>query len=466
MPSPRQLTFGLLTLVATLVGSGEPVIVDRAQADAMIKPLIDGGWASAIVIGIVSDHGRQVIGYGQAGDGPLPDGQTVFEMGSITKTFTALLLQQMAERHDVALDDPVQKFLPEEVTLPARGGKQITLLDLVTHTSGLPRMPDNMKPADLANPYADYSVQQMYTFLSGYTLPRDIGAQFEYSNLGMGLLGHVLARRAGCTYDELVTRRICKPLGMAQTRIALDGPMRRHLASAHDADGQPVSNWDIPTFAGAGALRTTVDDMLIYVAAQAGIAPSPLYPAMKATQAPRSPIDSSQQVDVAMAWHVLKRNGYVWHNGQTGGYQTIAVFSPETKTGVVVLANQCCRYVDKVGFLFMGLATGTKPPDLHVPQPVKIDTAALDACAGAYNFGGISFAAVKRQDDHLTIQLVGQGPVRFYPASKGRFFARAVDAEVTIDKDAAGAITQLTLNQDGRTRVAPEVSAAAAPRVD
>jgi CubicO group peptidase (beta-lactamase class C family) len=450
--------FGLLTLVATLVGSGEPVIVDRAQADAMIKPLIDGGWASAIVIGIVSDHGRQVIGYGQAGDGALPDGQTVFEMGSITKTFTALLLQQMADRHDVALDDPVQKFLPEEVKLPTRGGNQITLLDLVTHTSALPRMPDNMKPADLANPYADYSVQQMYAFLSGCTFPRDIGAQFEYSNLGMGLLGHVLARRAGCTYEELVIRRVCQPLGMTRTRITLDSPMRQHLASAHDADGQPVSNWDIPTFAGAGALRTTVNDMLTYIAAQAGITPSPLYPAMKATQAPRSPIDSSNQTDVAMAWHVLKRNGYVWHNGQTGGYQTIAVFSPERKIGVVVLANQCSRYVDKIGFLLLGLATGTKPPDLHIPQPVKIDAAVLDACAGAYNFGGMSFIGVRRQDDHLTIQLVGQGPVRFYPASANRFFARAVDAEVTFDNDAAGAVTQLTLHQNGKSRVAPKVS--------
>jgi CubicO group peptidase (beta-lactamase class C family) len=451
--------FGWLALVQTLVAFGDPVI-DRAQADAMIKPLIDGGWASAIVIGVVSEHGRQVIGYGHVGDGALPDGQSVFELGSITKTFTALLLQQMADAHEVGLNDPVQKYLPDEVKRPVRGGKQITLLDLVTHTSGLPRMPDNMKPADLGNPYADYSVQQMYAFLSGYTLPRDIGAQFEYSNLGMGLLGHVLARRAGCTYEELVIRRICQPLGMTSTRIALDGPMRQRLVPAHDADGQSVSNWDIPTFAGAGALRTTVDDMLVFVAAQAGITPSSLYPAMKATQAPRSPIDPSGQVDVAMAWHVLKRNGYVWHNGQTGGYQTIAVLSPEKKIGIVVLANQCCRYVDKIGFLLMGLATGTKPPDLHIPEPVKIDTTILDTCAGAYNFGGISFVTVMRQDDHLTIQLLGQGPVRFYPASTDRFFSRAVDAEVTFDKDAAGAISQLTLHQEGKKRVALKVAQA------
>ena len=118
-----------------------------------------------------------------------PDGDTVFEIGSITKVFTSLILADMVERGEVKLDDPVSKFLPASVTVPSRNGRQITLLDISMQISGLPRMPNNMKPADPENPYADYDPAKLYEFLSGYTLQRDIGEKYEYSNLAVGLLG-------------------------------------------------------------------------------------------------------------------------------------------------------------------------------------------------------------------------------------------------------------------------------------
>src|SRR5207244_1074108 len=138
-----------------------------------------------------------------------------------SKAFTAVLLADMVTRGEVKLDDPVSKYLPETVKVPAYQDRVITLLDLTTQTSGLPRLPSNLKPADPGNPYADYDVDRLYAFLNGYTLTRAPGAKYEYSNLGVGLLGHALARRAGKSYEELVTERILKPLKMTRTSITL-----------------------------------------------------------------------------------------------------------------------------------------------------------------------------------------------------------------------------------------------------
>ena len=169
-----------------------------------------------IVVGVIEPAGRRIVTYGRASTSeavPL-DGDTIFEIGSISKVFTSLLLADAVQRGEVALTDPISKYLPASVKVPERG-RAITLQDLATHTSGLPRLPD-MNPKDPENPYADYSVDQLYRFLSTYQLPRDVGASYEYSNLGAGLLGHILALRAGTDYESLVKSRITGPLGMTQ----------------------------------------------------------------------------------------------------------------------------------------------------------------------------------------------------------------------------------------------------------
>ena len=279
--------------------------------------------AVGIVAGVIDPAGRRVIAHGKlaAGDTRTPDGDTVFEIGSVTKVFTALLLADMVARGEVALDDPVSKYLPQEVRMPRRGGRDITLQDLATHTSGLPRLPSPFTPKNPANPYADYSVEDLYRFLSSHELRRDIGSQYEYSNLGGGLLGHVLARRAGMDYESLVRARITGPLGMNDTRIALTPQMQSRLASGHNERLAPVANWDLPTLAGAGALRSTVNDLLKFVAVPLGDSNRPLAKAMSAMLAVRRPT-GAPTLEIALGWHVAKRGGreIIWHNGGTGGY--------------------------------------------------------------------------------------------------------------------------------------------------
>jgi D-alanyl-D-alanine-carboxypeptidase/D-alanyl-D-alanine-endopeptidase len=314
-----------------------------------------------IVVGVIDSTGRRVVSFGSVAKNdrrPL-NGDTVFEIGSITKEFTSLLLTDMVRRGEVALTDPVAKFLPPGVTMPARAGRQITLADLSTHSSGLPRMPSNFNPKDSANPYLDYSVQDLYAFISGHQLTRDIGSRYEYSNVGVGLLGHVLSLRAGMSYEALVRARILEPLGMRDTAIALTPSMTSRLAVGH-AESQrtsqnpygltAVANWDIPTLAGGGALRSTVNEMLTFLAANLGYINTPLAGAMADQIATRRPSDNPG-FEVGYGWRIQNRFGstIVWHGGATGGYRSYIGFDPQARVGVIVLSNVLMPLVDDIG---------------------------------------------------------------------------------------------------------------------
>jgi serine-type D-Ala-D-Ala carboxypeptidase/endopeptidase len=296
-----------------------------------------------IVVGVIDRTGRRTISYGALNQGdrrPL-NGDTVFEIGSITKVFTSLLLAQAVQRGEVALDDPVAKYLPPNVKVPERGGKRITLVDLAMHTSGLPREMSG-KP----------SVRQLYGFLGGYNLTRDIGSQYEYSNLGMELLGHALARRAGVDYATLVRRRILEPLGMPSTAIRLSPGLKARLAMGHAPDLRAVANWDLSALPGAGALRSTTSDLLTFLAAELGDRDTPLKAAMAAQLSSRRPT-GTPGADVALGWNVSSGplGEFFWHDGATGGYRTFVGFDPKARIGVVILSNAGTEQgVNDIGF--------------------------------------------------------------------------------------------------------------------
>jgi D-alanyl-D-alanine-carboxypeptidase/D-alanyl-D-alanine-endopeptidase len=305
-----------------------------------------------IIVGIIEGGHSRIISWGRrSASGGSLDGDTVFEIGSISKTFTAILFQAMVDRGELGLDDPAQKYLPETVKMPSRNGKLVTLRQLATHTSGLPRLPSNMNPKYPQNPYADYTVEQLYAFLSNCKLARDPGAQYEYSNLGMGLLGHILALKAGTNYEGLLLKEICGPLKMDSTHINLTPKLKERLATGHD-HAAVVKNWDIPTLAGAGGIRSTMNDMLKYISANMGTADVPLSlaKAMDETHAIQTAA-GSPEMSIGLAWHVRKKFGseIVWHNGGTGGYHSFAGFDKSKKLGVVVLSNSSSD-IDDIGW--------------------------------------------------------------------------------------------------------------------
>src|SRR5262245_8317042 len=308
--------------------------------------------SAGIVVGLLEPDGRtRVVAFGDPGPGQPPlDADSVFEIGSISKVFTSTVLAQMVLAGTVALDDPVQKFLPASVRVPVRNGKPITLGNLSTQNSGLPRMPNNFHPADAANPYADYTVQQMYDFLSAYELTRDPGERFEYSNLGVGLLGDVLSRSAGKSYEQLERERVWEPLGMAHTAITLTPWMKQHLALGHDARGTVVANWDIPTLAGAGAIRSTAADMLKFLDANLHPERGDIGKALAFAHQERAPAGPSAGIGLNGRLRHTGARTIVWHNGGTGGYRTFAGIEPSRKIGVVVLTNSGGAGADDIGF--------------------------------------------------------------------------------------------------------------------
>src|SRR5690349_5171074 len=269
------------------------VALSDSAIRAVIKDRVDSKRSSGIAVGILDPDGHtRVFAYGTSGTSRPLDAQSVFEIGSITKTFTATTLADMVVKGEVKLDDPVAKYLPASAHVPARNGREITLVDLATQSSGLPRMPSNFAPKDRANPYADYTEQQAIDFVSSYQLTRDVGSKYEYSNLGMGLLGIALTHREKVTYEQLVRKHVIDPLQMNDTRVTLTPSMRDRLALGHDEAGNVVSNWDIPGLAGAGALRSTVNDMLKYLAANVDPGHSPLGPAIEMAHVKRHGTDN------------------------------------------------------------------------------------------------------------------------------------------------------------------------------
>jgi len=292
-------------------------------------------------VGIV-DHGRrQVFTYGAV----KPD--SIFEIGSVTKTFTGLLLAQMVEQGKVQLDEPVGELLPPHtVTKPE--GPEVTLLDLALHQSGLPSLPDNFKPADITNPFADYDATKLYAYLKLHGLAKPAGAHYLYSNLGYGLLGFALASRAGIAYPQLLHAEITGPLRLNDTVIALSAGQQRRFLTGYASPGHPAHPWDLDALAGAGALRSTAEDMLTYL--QANLHPDRLSPAAAATPGGKTlgaAIVQSQQLRdeakpgmwEALAWGYKAKDGNYFHDGGTGGFTSCALFNPKRDYGVVVLMN-------------------------------------------------------------------------------------------------------------------------------
>lgn len=415
-----------------------------------------------IVVGVIDAHGRRFISYGALNQGdPRPlTADTVFEIGSASKVFTSLLLSEMVQDGEVKLDDPAANYLPSGFTMPERGGRQITLIDLATHTSGLPRLPANLQPKDIANPYADYTTDQLYGFLSHYTLTRDIGSKYEYSNLGVGLLGDLLSRRAGKSYEAMVHDRIAGPLGMKSTVVTLSPALKARLATGHDGSLAAVANWDLPALAGAGALRSTGDDLLTFLGAELGYVDTPLRSAMKAQLEPRRPT-GAPGLEIALGWHVLTTidGGVIWHNGGTGGYRSFMAFDPKTGVGVVALSNVGDEQgVDDIG---MHILTGTPliPPRV-VHHAIAVDEKTLARYVGAYQLTPNVPINVTLDGGHLFATIPGQPSFELFPEAPDTFFVKEVDAQLTFIADKDGKIVSLVLHQGGRDQTAPRAAAA------
>ena len=384
------------------------------------------------------------------------DTETLFEIGSITKTFTGILLADMVLKGEVKLDDPASKYLPESVKLPEYQGKKITLKDLATHTSALPPMPSNFNPADHLNPYADYTPELMYDFLSSYALERPIGEVVEYSNLGMGLLGHIFELKTGKSYEQLVTERILQPLAMSDSFITIPTHKTDHFAVGHDTLGNPTRHWDIPTLAGAGAFRSDISDMTIFLKANMGLIETPLAGALEMSHKFQHKMGEDGSY-IGLAWITQNMDGknVTWHNGGTGGFRTFLGFDPDNRRGTIVLANA----QDNPDLI--GRAILTNKPELLEPpkadESLKFSSEQLERFVGDYQIVPEFIISITREDDQLFVQATGQQKFPVFAKSEMEFILKVVEASVIFEENEAGEIVKLSLNQGGILQPAPKL---------
>jgi len=312
-----------------------------------IKARISRGNSYGIVIGVVSASGTEFFSYGKktvTGEEKV-DEHTIFEIGSVTKVITTLLLADMIIKQEVKLSDPIEKYLPETVKIPERAGKKITFEHLATHTSGLPHIPTNFS-FDSDNKYSE---TELYDFLSGYKLTRDIGSEFEYSGMGMGLIGHTLSLIANKNFEQLLIERICNSLGMNSTRIFLNSELKQRLSKAH-SDKKETQYCYLPSvFDGAGSIRSTAVDLVNFLSANINIKNTVLKNAINLCHQPRKSTYGNEKI--GLGWFISKRNGreIFYHAGNTFGFASFCGFMKKVKVGVVVLSNSHSSVSD-IGF--------------------------------------------------------------------------------------------------------------------
>jgi serine-type D-Ala-D-Ala carboxypeptidase/endopeptidase len=317
-------------------------VLDQDLKEALKSGELAPATNTGITIGVVVHGERRIFTYGTA----KPD--SVFEIGSISKTFTALILAQMVEQGKVRLDEPVRELLPPGTVSKPVSGAEITLLDLSDQHSGLPRMPDNFHPTDPSNPYADYDAKLLYAFIAKQGVALPANAPFGYSNLGVGLLGQALSNGAHTSYPALLQEQITGPLHMHDTVIAMTPELQARFIQGHDGDHHPALAWDLDALAGAGGIRSTASDMLTYLEAQlhpdrlpSSVTSQPdgktLRAAIEKTHLIHA--DVADGTHIALNWFRIDETGGYWHNGATGGYSSYALFNPGKDFAVVVLSN-------------------------------------------------------------------------------------------------------------------------------
>lgn len=433
------------------------------------------GLAAVIVNGVqvrIVAHGFQALDKAN----PIT-ADTLFEVGSITKTFTALLLADMAVKGELKLDDPVEKWLPQGITVGLNGlklrdhtGAPIRLIDLATHRSGLPRMPDNMPNGTRFDPYVDYREQQLLMYLksretlvetdAGKTTKKRNEA-YAYSNLGFGLLGYVLARAANMPYDELLQKRVLTPLRLTSTY--LDTPLSElaRFSNGHDLENsttpKQAKHWRFDVIAPAGALRMSAKDMARYAQAASGAIDTPLKAAFTLAQqrygdgvAPINP--------QGLAWILAPLNGrtVVNHDGMTGGFASTLWVDPERKSAVAVLSNAARPVADiALHLLEPSIPLANLAPMLATA--IAVDAKSLEQFVGVYALSPEFKVTVRTRDGKLFAQATGQGEFELFAKSAMVFFARVTPLEIAFEAIKDGKAERFQITQQGSTRTAQRV---------
>lgn len=447
------LTAAALTLVLPACAMAGPT---SYAAPMEIQQSLDAYVSKApgiVVIAGVIDHGDVRIyaaGTPPPGAPPLNE-DAVFQIGSITKTFTATLLADLVGSGTVRLDSPLSEYFPAGVRIPAYHSQPITLLNLAEQNSGLPRLPTNLDASNAADPYASYTEADAERFLAHYEMTRAPGSQYEYSNFGGSLLGAALSNRMRTSYTALLQARVLTPLGMHDTGFDLKQFAAR-LMPGFTADLTPAQPWTGEFFAPAGGLYSSMRDMLRYLRANLDAPKGPLGAAMDSAQQPRASTDGPPYAKIGLIWNVNVANGNTWHNGQTGGYHAIILFNRAQQSGVVLMANAADMNVDNLGIHIIAPAVVAAPPPIE-----RVTAHGSSPYVGVYRLAPTFVITIYEDNDVLYERATGQQALALKLVSGATFSVEGVDAQITFVRNKAGLVTALVLHQGGADQTAQRV---------
>ena len=349
------LTFWLLILSCSCARTGQkiPHQILKEKIDSLAKDR----YLVGMIVGVILDGEKYVFPYGSKSleKTETPDADTVFEIGSTTKVFTATILADMVKDGTVRLDDPVTDYVPaDKAKIPSSDNTQITLQHLATHTSGIPSTPDNINDFySHPDPLASYTLDLMYDFLNRCSLDFPVGTKHQYSNLGVGLLGHVLARAVGKSYEELLTERIFQVLRMNNSSLSLTPDQSKNMAVGYDLEKQAKTMWNgTESLQGSGLIKSSLNDMFKFLEAYMELKDTPL---KEAIMLAKNPVQKGYPgSEICLLWYIDETSDsqkVINHNGATAGYYAFIGFHLSCDFGVIVLANNKFeKSLDQLGF--------------------------------------------------------------------------------------------------------------------
>ncbi|MBL8523426.1 MAG: serine hydrolase [Betaproteobacteria bacterium] len=454
----RNLFRSLLPLAPLLFSlPAMAALPTNAEVEAILeKNLIANQRAKGVAVALVDANGIRVVTAGVARDGQPLKADNLFEIGSVTKTFTGLLLAIADEKGEAKLDDPVEKFLPNGLKLRDTAGDPIRMVDIATQRSGLPRLAPNMLPKDPKNPYADYGEADLLDFVKNFRPTRARNAEYEYSNIGFGLLGYALVRAAKVeSFEALLSDRILKPLVMANTT---SDPKRfaDRLAQPHDSNLRPTPAWDLPlAHAGAGAMRATAGDMGRYAEAVAGLKEGALSKAISLAVTTRE-AGPGRINPIGLAWMSIPFGGrtFMNHDGGTFGSSSSIMVDRATKEGVFIVANTSVRVTD-IALHLMDRRHNIAPREF--PKQVEVKSETLARYAGVYQLTPEMSITIRVAGNKITAQATRQGEFEIFPESETRFFAKAAPIAITFGEIKDGKAGSFVIEQNGVKRSANRV---------
>ncbi len=457
-----EVAAGLITAWQSRDASSQNLTDEWIEKAA--APLVENRIADGLSVGYLEGKHWGIVHLGTSNRAKKKaDNRTVYEIGSMSKVFTGLLLADAVVRGEIDLNATADVANAAGIRLPSRNGRSIKWIDLSTHRSGLPRLPGNLRLTNLKNPYRAYDSKKAATFLNQYELPRQPGDSREYSNFGVSVLGYLVAQNAGKTYQQLLRERIATPLRMTDCTVSLSRDQRKRLALPHDKYGSATALWTFADLPGAGGVHATMRDMMRFARAQLTPPTGTLGKVIELAWKQQRDADASGPA-MGLGW-VIHRDGQTrWHNGQTGGFHSAIFINRKSNCAVVVLCNTAVtNEIDQLAMQLIRKAAGqeVKPEPSedsdHESGDLAIDSKLRRRLVGRYQLTPDFIFTVRDRDGHLMVGITNQATQEVYPDSPTRWSYRGVDATLEFKLTKTGPAKSLVLHQDGNKQTARRI---------